>query len=73
MFKEPERRYQSAAEMAVDLERFLEGEAISARPASFAYRMGKKVRKHRAALMAVSAVIALSLGGTAGYTAWQRE
>jgi len=43
------RRYRSAAEFADDLKRWLDGEAVVARPASIVYRMRKKVARHKAA------------------------
>jgi serine/threonine-protein kinase len=59
--KEPWRRYQSAGELAEDLTRWLEGEAILAHPASMAYRVGKRLRKRKAvvgiAMAAAAAVI----------------
>ncbi|MHC5079778.1 MAG: protein kinase domain-containing protein, partial [Planctomycetota bacterium] len=47
--KNPGRRYASASAMAEDLRRFLESEPIQARPASFAYRFSKRVRRNPAA------------------------
>jgi predicted Ser/Thr protein kinase len=58
--KDPARRYESARELAEDLDRFLDGEPIRARPAGWIYRAGKRLRKHRA-LAAVSAAAVLSL------------
>ncbi|OGF62408.1 MAG: hypothetical protein A2Y62_17340 [Candidatus Fischerbacteria bacterium RBG_13_37_8] len=57
MEKEPHQRYESAKVLADDLGRFIEGEPIHARPASFTYRLKKKVRKHRAFVCLVSAAI----------------
>ncbi len=57
-------RYQSARELCTDLTRFLEGEPIEARGASFTYRLAKRVRKHRLAVtVAVIAAIALAIVG----------
>jgi predicted Ser/Thr protein kinase len=58
--KDSARRYESARELAEDLDRFLDGEPIRARPAGWLYRAGKRLRKNRA-LAAVSAVAILSL------------
>jgi len=57
--KDPARRYQSAAELADDLERFLAGQPILARRASPFYRFSKLVRRHRAASLAAALATAL--------------
>ncbi|MHC4600278.1 MAG: protein kinase domain-containing protein, partial [Planctomycetota bacterium] len=44
--KDPLRRYQSAEELAEDIRRYLDGHAITARPASLVYRISKKVRRN---------------------------
>ena len=62
MAKERERRYQSALELAQDLDRFLAQEPIQARPASLGYRARKFVRRYRAAVTAAAAVALLLLG-----------
>ncbi len=54
--KEKERRYGSASEMAADLERWLAGEAIVARPASAIYHFQKFASRNRG-LVAVTAVV----------------
>src|SRR5262249_39207311 len=46
--KDPERRYQSAQELADDLQAWLDGEPIVARSASLPYLVAKRLRKHRA-------------------------
>lgn len=46
--KEPSRRYATAAQLADDLGRFIEGEAVRARPASTLYRIGKFLSKRKA-------------------------
>ncbi len=45
--KEPERRYQSAAAMADDVDRFLNGHPVSARPPSSLYYLRKAVARHK--------------------------
>lgn len=68
--KEPERRYQSAAELAADVRRYLNGEAVLAAPPSTSYRLHKFVARNRGPVFgAAAAVLALVLGlaGTTFY------
>ena len=44
--KEPDRRYGSAAALSDDLERYLAGRPVVARPNTARYRMGKFFRRH---------------------------
>ncbi|MHC5039978.1 MAG: serine/threonine-protein kinase, partial [Planctomycetota bacterium] len=64
--KEPERRYPSAEALGEDLRRYLESEPITARPASMAYRLSKRVRRNPA-LYVTGAVAALLLLGVGVY------
>ncbi len=57
--KDPERRYRTAAELADDLDRFLEGEPIAARPAGAGYRLKKRLAKRKLAIAAGLAAAAL--------------
>jgi len=59
--KDQERRYPTAREVSEELRRFLLGEAITARPASIVYKVGKKIRKHRGLTVAVAAMVAAVL------------
>src|SRR5215470_12859486 len=61
--KEPERRYSSAAELAEDLERWLNGEPIRARPSTAWERTVKWVKRRPAiaGLAAVSMIAAIAL------------
>jgi non-specific serine/threonine protein kinase/serine/threonine-protein kinase len=63
--KEPERRYQSAGELARDLRHFLVHEPISATSPSAIYRVRKFVRRNRAAVFAGLAVSAALVIATA--------
>ena len=62
--KGPSRRYPTAAALADDLRRWLGGMPVEARPATAAYRAGRFVRRHRAAV-AAAALGALLLAGWA--------
>ncbi|MDB4794064.1 serine/threonine protein kinase [Pirellulaceae bacterium] len=61
--KEPDRRYQSAEALADDIERFQQGDSISARPPSLAYRFQKSFRKNRAAFVGALTVLATLIVG----------
>jgi predicted Ser/Thr protein kinase len=62
--KDPARRYESARDLAEDLDRFLEGDPIHARPAGWGYRAGKRLRKNKAlAVVSVAAALALAILG----------
>jgi len=62
--KEPERRYGSAEEFAADIRRHLDGRPVVARPDGVGYRLGKLVRRHRAAAAAIVLALASLVGGT---------
>ena len=68
--KEPSRRYGSAELLASDVARHLDGQPVLAHRGTSWYRMGKLLRRHRAAA-AASAIGALALvAGTSG-ALWQ--
>ncbi len=62
MAKERERRYQSAAELAADVKRFLTDEPIEARPPSAIYQMRKFAKRHRTAVAAIGAIFLILTG-----------
>ncbi len=65
--KDPARRYPSAAALAEDLRRFLDGEAIAARPTSWLERAAKWTRRHPAQATLLACV--LLVGGAAAAAA----
>ncbi|MFO0831017.1 MAG: serine/threonine-protein kinase [Phycisphaerales bacterium] len=64
--KAPERRYQSAAEMAADVRRHLADMPIVARPATTAYQLRKFARRNRALVGGVVAAFVLLVAGVVG-------
>ncbi|TVQ77501.1 MAG: serine/threonine protein kinase [Phycisphaeraceae bacterium] len=63
MAHEPDRRYQTAAELGADLARTLSGEPILARPPSVMYQLTSFARRNRAVVgLGVAAVVLLALG-----------
>ena len=56
-------RYASAAALADDLQRFLDGKPLLAVPPSRGYVWGKFVRRHRGGLVAASIALVALLGG----------
>jgi tetratricopeptide (TPR) repeat protein len=59
--KEPERRYQSAGEVARDIRRYLAGEAIEARRESLVYLMRKRLARYRVAALGAAAMLVVVL------------
>jgi serine/threonine protein kinase/Tfp pilus assembly protein PilF len=62
--KDPDVRYSSAAAMADDLQRYLDGKPITAQPPSLLYRLEKFLYRNRAvaAVIAAAALAVLALG-----------
>ncbi|MCG8408191.1 MAG: serine/threonine-protein kinase [Phycisphaerales bacterium] len=68
MAKEPDRRYQSAGDIARDIRRYMAGEPILARPPSIVYQFSKFARRHRAFVGGVIAALTLLVLGVSGTT-----
>ena len=68
MRKEPERRYPSAAALREDLERYLEGRPIEARPNSWAYRSRRFVQRHTVPVVVAAVALILLLGSSVAFT-----
>src|SRR5262245_60917616 len=66
LYKEPGRRYATAAALADDLGRFQRGEAIAARPERWLGRLARRVRRRpalSAAVMASALLLCVVVGG----------
>jgi WD40 repeat protein len=71
--KEPERRYESAAALADDVERWQRGEPIRARPVTTWERARKWVRRRPAVAALLATVALVTVAGVAGITWAYRE
>ncbi len=71
--KKPERRFASARALADELRRFLDGEAILARPLSRSERARRWARRHPARVVAIilGALLAIGLPAALGAQAWR--
>jgi eukaryotic-like serine/threonine-protein kinase len=63
-----ERRYGTPSELAADLRRYLNNEAVVARPASAAYQIRQFARRHRVAIASAGALLLVLAGGLAATT-----
>ncbi len=68
--EDPARRYSSAAQLAEDVQRYLDGLPVRAQKDSFAYRARKFVRRNKVAVGA-SLLVALSLVAGLAAALWQ--
>ena len=68
--KEPDRRYASAAAMASDIDNYLSGEPLTARPTTAWYVIQRKTRKHYKAVAAAGLLALLGLGAL-GYAKYR--
>jgi tetratricopeptide (TPR) repeat protein len=62
--KDRTRRYETAADLARDIERHLADEPVHARPPSRVYRLRKFVKKHRVGVAAMAAITSSLAAGT---------
>lgn len=60
--KDPARRFQTVADLADDVERYLTNHPIHARPASRAYRFAKLVQRHKMASGLLATIVLLAVG-----------
>jgi len=70
--KDIDRRYSSAKELAEDIQRYLDGDPISARPTSITYRIQRKLIKHKisSVVIGVAASVIIILIGLWMHTRW---
>ncbi len=68
--KERKRRYEAANTLAMDIQRHLTDEPVSARPPSARYKLHKFARRYRATLVAAVMIAAILITGS-GIATWQ--
>lgn len=70
--KDPNRRYSSAKELAEDIQRYLDGDPIMARPATLTYRIKRKLAKHKwpSILVGAASLVIIVLIGLWLHTQW---
>jgi len=68
--KDRTRRYATANDLMADVQRFLDGDTVLARPPSNVYLLQKFLRRHRRAVAAAAAITVTLLGGITVST-WQ--
>ena len=64
--KERSRRYDAASDIGEDIQRYLNGDAIEARPPTAGYKFSKFFKKNRFVVMATATVLVLLLAGITG-------
>jgi serine/threonine-protein kinase len=68
MHKDPARRYASVEALIRDVDHYLAGEPLEARPDSIRYRAGKFVRRNWRAVSTATVTVAMIIGLTVFYT-----
>ncbi len=68
MRKDPERRYRSVEALIRDVDHYLKGEPLEARPDTVGYRLSKFVRRNRREVVAAVAAILVIVGLVAFFT-----
>jgi len=68
MHKDSQRRYRSVEALIRDIDHYLNGEPLEARPDSLDYRTAKFVRRHARAVTAASVVLTLLIGTVIFFT-----
>ena len=66
--KDRSRRYETASGLARDVQRYLADEAVEARSPSVRYKLGRLIRRNRAATLTAAAMLLVLIGGIVGTT-----
>ena len=68
MHKEPQRRYRDVDALLRDVNHFLAGEPLEARPDTLKYRLGKFARRHRRGVVAATLLLTSAVGVVSFYS-----
>jgi serine/threonine-protein kinase len=68
----PKNRYPSVDSLTADIQRYMNGRPILARPQTTLYRINKFVRRNRGSV-AATGLITLALIGSLGFAAWRQQ
>jgi serine/threonine-protein kinase len=68
----PRDRYPSLDSLTEDIQRYLDGRPVLARPQTAFYRVGKFVRRHRTPV-AATVLVVIALLASLAYAAWRQE
>jgi serine/threonine protein kinase len=69
--KDRDRRYGSASDLALEIERFIHGEPVEAGPPTIRYRLSKVLRRHKRKVLAAGFLaIALIMGAIVSTVGW---
>ncbi len=68
--KQRSRRYETPSSLAADIDRFINSDAIEARPPSASYRLKKLIRRNKTAVL-TSAIVSMALLAGTVVSAWQ--
>lgn len=72
--KEPDQRYDSTADFATDVQNFLSGEPVTARPPGWLYLARKSVRRHWiAAVISTALLVSLLISTVALWVGYRRS
>ena len=68
MHKDPQRRYRSVEALIRDIDHYLAGEPLEARPDQVRYKLGKFIKRNRRAVLAAAAVLIVGIALAAYFT-----
>src|SRR5262249_29075037 len=66
--KQRDRRYETASDLARDIQHYLADEPVEARPPSAGYRLKKLLRRHKGLVLAGGLVLLVLVAGMVGTT-----